>query len=365
MLSLKTSCSTTSAVNPIRTFVAVKLQRILTTVVGILLILATVGCSSDNDPHERVIHVLSGPTMGTSYQVKVVAPANLNIDEVGLGIQSVLGRVNDLMSTYLPDSELSRFNQSPPEQWFELSPETYEVLSLGLEISEQSDGAFDMSVGPLVNIWGFGPQGMIEQQPLQAEIDQALSEIGYQHLQLRSESPAVQKAIPLYLDLSAIAKGYAVDQIAAYLDQYFDAYLVEVGGELKGKGQKPGAIDWKIAVESPQVGTREIQKVIKAENIAIATSGDYRNYFEEDGVRFSHTIDPTTGRPINHRLASVTILDPSCARADALATAMMVMGEKAGKRLAEELNIAAFFIVKTDNGFKEIYTSAFEPFLLQ
>jgi len=301
--------------------------------------------------------------MGTTYHVKVVAPESLDKAALNARIKAVLDRIESRMSTYRNDSELSLFNQSPVGGTFAVSAETASVVALGLEVSQQSGGAFDMTVGPLVNLWGFGPDQSITKTPEPDVIAERLQKVGYQAISVRSNPSALQKLAPRYLDLSAIAKGYAVDQLAELLMPEFSGFMVEVGGELRLHGRKPGAEAWRIAVESPDATTREIQRVIEVGDNAIATSGDYRNYFEQDGVRYSHTIDPATGRPINHRLASVTVVDPSCARADALATALMVLGDEKGLSLAEHLGVQAFFIVKSDNGFIERQTSGFGQFI--
>jgi thiamine biosynthesis lipoprotein len=329
-----------------------------------LLALATVlltGCT-DGDPRVAV-HALSGTTMGTSYHIKVVADSRLDKVALNRQIKAVLDRIESRMSTYRDDSELSRFNQTLPNQPFAVSGETAAVVALGLVISQQSGGAFDMTVGPLVNLWGFGPDGMVEQAPDQAAIDQQLQLVGYAAVSVETSPTALLKTARRYLDLSAIAKGYAVDQVAELLKLDYSGFMVEVGGELRLYGTKPDNQPWRIAVETPDVSTRNIQRVIEVGDNAIATSGDYRNYFERDGVRYSHTIDPVTGRPINHRLASVTVVDSSCARADAMATALMVLGDERGLALAERLGLQALFIVKSDDGFIEKQTPGFERFI--
>lgn len=321
------------------------------------------GCTDKNPTENRRVHSFSGPTMGTSYTVKFVAAEGVSTESLQANVQQVLDRVNGHMSTYQKDSELSQFNHSLIGEWFSVSPDTAEVVNLSLEISLLTDGAFDATVGPLVNLWGFGPNPKELVAPSNEKITNALSRVGYQHIQSRKGPAGLKRSIDAYVDLSAIAKGYAVDEVAKLVGDQYPDYLIEVGGELKAKGEKPGGVSWRVAVESPIAGTREIQRVISVDNIAIATSGDYRNYFEENGVRYSHTIDPETGKPVKHKLASVTVLDPSCARADAMATAFMVLGEDKGMALAKKLNMPVFMIYKTEEGFAEVYTDAFKAFL--
>ncbi len=301
--------------------------------------------------------------MGTSYHVKVVAPTALDTAALNQRIKAVLDRIEARMSTYREDSELSRFNQAAAGAPFAVSAETATVVELGLQVSQLSGGAFDMTVGPLVNLWGFGPDQSITRAPDPEVIAEHLLQVGYRAVSVRSAPPALIKQALRYLDLSAIAKGYAVDQVAELLIPEFDGFMVEVGGELRLQGTKPGADPWRIAVETPDASTREVQRVIEVGDNAIATSGDYRNYFEQEGVRFSHTIDPATGRPIRHRLVSVTVVDSSCARADAMATALMVLGDEKGLLLAEQLGLHAFFMVKSDKGFIEKQTSGFGRFI--
>ncbi|MCW8884636.1 MAG: FAD:protein FMN transferase, partial [Motiliproteus sp.] len=266
------------------------IARQLKTVFAGLLVLALVssaltGCSDSNETPQKVVHALSGATMGTSYTVKVVALQTDDLSALKTAIQGELDRIESRMSTYQVDSELSRFNQAENGQWFAISDETRQVVELGLEISKQTSGAFDMTVGPLVNLWGFGPGGVISKSPDQQQIDELLQSIGYQSLETRPQPSAIRKTQSAYLDLSAIAKGYAVDAVAKVISEQVDSFLVEVGGELKAQGLKPDGTPWRIAVESPVVGQRAIQKIIDVKNTAIATSGDYRNYFEQNGVR--------------------------------------------------------------------------------
>lgn len=308
----------------------------------------------------------SGPTMGTTFTVKWVSEDPDSVERIAPLLEQSLAAVNQSMSTYIEDSELSRFNREPAGSTTEVSEGLFQVLSLSQQISSDSDGAFDVTVGPLVNLWGFGPDGRITHAPDQAEIDRIREQTGFRKLHLDAGTRRVTKDAPLYVDLSGIAKGYGVDELARVLEGAgVDSYLVEIGGELRARGQKPDGTGWRIAVESPVAGERDVQRIIEVHEIGVATSGDYRNYFEENGVRFSHTIDPATGRPINHKLASVTVLSPTCAEADGLATMFTVMGAERGFQYAVDNGVAAFFIVKSDEGFVERMTPAFEPYLTE
>jgi thiamine biosynthesis lipoprotein len=309
---------------------------------------------------------LTGATMGTTWTVKVIDVASeVEEQELQAGIQSIVDLVNQRMSTYQADSELSRFNREQPGVWFSISQDTWLVIHRGLSVSELTAGSFDMTVGPLVNLWGFGPDPSINRSPSPDDIKQALYRVGYHGVKLSEGEPyQVMKEQDIYLDLSAIAKGYAVDQVANYLaDLGVNNYMVEIGGELRLKGYNKRGTGWRIAVESPLVDQRMVQRTLLAGDMAIATSGDYRNYFETGGVRYSHTIDPKSGYPISHNLASVTVVTPKAIVADSLATAFMVMGAESGLALAERENIAVLFIVKGKDGFEEVHSNAFSPFL--
>ena len=269
------------------------------------------------------------------------------------------------MSTYKESSELSRINRSPSTDWVTVSNELLTVVEASLQVSRLSGGAFDVTVGPLVNLWGFGPEPRSEQVPTDEQIREASARVGFTQLHTRPTPPAIRKDRPdLYLDLSAVAQGYAADKVAAHLEAIgIYNYLVDVSGELRVKGRNARGEFWRIGIEKPLANSRIVQQVIQVSNRAMATSGDYRNFFEEAGRRFSHEIDPHTGRPVTHNLASVTVISASAMHADAMATALMVLGPEAGYQLAERENLAAFFLVKKNNGFVEKSTLAFRPYL--
>jgi len=340
------------------------LKRLVKWPVAMLLaVFVLVGC--DLFYQESVVG-FEGQTMGTSYSVKWVDKNAARVQALQHRADLALVELNQQMSTYIPDSEISRFNALPGASELEVSDALAFVVAESLRISQDSGGAFDPTVGPLVNLWGFGPDGRIETAPTDAEIEAVRSRVGYANISLLENPTRLKKAGDQYLDLSAIAKGYGVDMLAELLEaQGIKNYLVEIGGELRAKGVKPEGEHWRIAIESPLTSERSIGRIINVKDIGIATSGDYRNYFEEKGVRFSHTIDPATARPISHRLASVTVLSETCAEADALATTLMVMGDVAGFQFAKEKGIAAYFLVKDANsdGFIEMATDPFEQYV--
>ena len=328
----------------------------------ILFSLLITGCTrSDNQD----ILEFSGQTMGTWYSVKVSElPSDLPAQQVADLIRDQLEGVNSKMSTYKADSELSQFNQAPPNTPFKVSNDTFRVLLKSLDIWRQSMGAFDITIGPLVNVWGFGAEGRPMKVPDQETMEAAWDRVGSDGLTLQRDRKLVQKSKDLYLDLSAIAKGYAVDQVATALERAgIQRYLIEVGGELRAGNSKAPNKSWQVAVEEPETSLRKVHKIIALDNASMATSGDYRNFFEQGGKRYSHTIDPRSGRPIEHRLVSVSVILPDCADADAWATAMMVLGPEQGMDLAETKNLPVYMILKSEKGFEVRYSSAFARYL--
>jgi thiamine biosynthesis lipoprotein len=327
---------------------------------GLFLLTLLTGCQQEKT--KETIH-LSGQTMGTTWSV-AMPPGHDGIDAAALRqqLQKRLDLINHLMSTYAPDSELSRFNNQTGTDWFTISDETARVIELSLEISHLTAGAFDVSIGPLVELWGFGAAARGDKIPSDEQISAGLARVGYEKIKLRRDPVAVRKLSPeLRIDLSAIAKGYAVDALSEILQQQgFRNYLVEIGGELQVSGQRGEGSPWQIAIEKPLESTREIATILPLTNTALATSGNYRNFYLEDGQRYTHILDPATGRPARHKLASVTVLDKTCTRADALATALMVMGEEKARQFCEAHQIAAYFLLH-ENDSIAVYTSSAFP----
>jgi thiamine biosynthesis lipoprotein len=312
------------------------------------------------------IYSFSGPTMGTSYNIKLVLPSSRanELADLSLDVETVLAQVNEKMSTYQSTSELSLYNASTSGDWFAVSDALFNVISAAQNLSVASQGAFDITVGPLVNLWGFGPSHHLDKIPSESELAEAFARTGYEKLLLDNKKKALKKDSNLYLDLSSIAKGYGVDKVLELLASHnVKSALVEVGGEIRAMGVKPNGKPWRIAIESPLSNTRAIQKVINIRDMALATSGDYRNYFEKEGVRYSHTINPKTGKPITHKLASVTVLHKNCMMADGLATMFMVMGPESALKYASENNLAIFMLVKSESGFIELSSQPFTQLL--
>ena len=314
-------------------------------------------------PDEPKSLELVGHAMGTQYSVQLADHTDQHdVSDLQAGIERKLAHVEQLMSTYMSDSIISRFNLSTATDWFAVLDEFCFSIESALAISALTDGAFDITVGPIVNLWGFGPDGLLAQPPTDKEIEAVLKATGYEHLQADCSKPAIRKHIPgLVLDMSAYGKGYAADRVADFLEELkFEDYLVEIGGELRLRGRNAQGEKWSIGIEAPTADQRQPHTIVRLTDAAVATSGDYRNFFEADGKRYSHTIDPATGRPVTHVLASVTVVDATGARADALATAILVMGAEKGMQLARRENLAVLFLLRTKAGIEARSTPAFD-----
>ncbi len=304
-----------------------------------------------------------GRTMGTTYTVKASWGTRTVSQEQ---VDRVLEKINQQMSTYLPDSELSRFNAAPTLEWFAVSPETAFVTSEALRFHKETAGTLDVTVGPLVKLWDFGPGrhaiGAVLEAPIADALAEAQTKVGGQHLEVRREPPALRKSIAkLEVDLSSIAKGYAVDAVAELLESSgYEGYMIEIGGEVRTRGTRADGKLWRIGIESPAAKKRKIQRVIALDNQALATSGDYRNFRTFHGKKVSHIIKPSSGRPLPFRGWSVTLLADTCLEADALATALLVMGEELGYDWCVEHDVAALFLIREDDQVREVATPQFQ-----
>ncbi len=335
-------------------------------------VMALSGCSGTAQAPE--LARLDGSIMGTRYSVLLADRTEVNRadDQVGQSlaeqVHATLSDVDAHMSTWRADSELSRFNARNSRDWFAVTDATAGVISQALQTSRRSGGAFDATVGPLVDLWGFGAGAQAAAKgtrPSDQAISRQLDRVGYQAIEVDADRNAVRKANPQsHLDLSGIAKGYAVDRVAQLLDaRGLENYLVEVGGELRARGRKPDGSAWKVAIERPSVERREPFRALALQDRAIATSGDYRNFFAQGGQRYSHSIDPRTGLPVDHELASVSVVADSTASADALSTALIILGPADAMAFAERHHVAAHLILKSGTSLKEVYSSAFEQLL--
>lgn len=305
--------------------------------------------------------------MGTTYSLQIPRLSDTDQHKLISGeVEILLQEVNAAMSTYQSDSAISTFNLSESVSWTPVPDSFATVTEYALLVARQSKGAFDPTVGPLVKLWGFGPENATI-PPDETELQQLLRQTGFQQLQVRPEPPSLRKLKPhAQLDLSAIAKGYAVDKIAELIETYgFASYLVEIGGELRARGNNRDGKPWAIGIEQPDSEGIVVKRALYLTEGGVATSGDYRNFIEADGVRYSHIIDPRTGYPVEHHLAAVTVVADTAMQADAWATALMVLGVEKGLQTAEQLQLAAYLIHRTDEGLVGVGSTRFQKLDIQ
>lgn len=321
-----------------------------------LLLLA--GCQA-RDSLER----FAGPTMGSTYSIQYVRRAGgPTVEAVRGEVEAILAQVDRQMSTYRSDSDIARFNDLPGNRCQVMPPSVLELVRTGEALSLSSDGAYDLTVEPLMNLWGFGPQGREEKVPDAARLAQVRQRVGHAHLRIDADRLCKDAAVEV--DFDSIAAGYTVDRIAARLvSMGIDSFLVEVTGELKALGRKPDGGAWRVALEEPRDDRQVAQRIVEIDGDGVSTSGDYRNYFEQDGKRYSHTFDALLGAPISHALASVTVIHPSTLMADGLSTLLLILGPERGSDYAEKHDIAAFFVIRADKAFVTRTSPAFDRLL--
>lgn len=322
----------------------------------LLVLCVVVGCAKGVAVEELPVWSFSGPTMGTRYNVSIVGGTEANAERLQKLVEEELAELNRQMSTYDPQSELSLFNASESDEWYAVSPATASVTAAALELAEATGGKFDPTVGPLVNLWGFGPGKKRDKPPTDEEIAAAKASVDYKLLEARLDPPSLRKHEPsVYVDLSSIAPGHGADVLAEMLKtEGVDSFMVDVGGELRAQGQKPGGKPWRIGVERadaelPVGPSSPLQKVIELHDKSLSTAGDYRNYFFVDGKRYSHVIDALTGRPVTHELSTVTVLADTCLEADALDTALLILGPTEGYDWAVDHGVAALMVSRGAN----------------
>ncbi|MBN7798397.1 FAD:protein FMN transferase [Parahaliea mediterranea] len=329
--------------------------------VGLALALVLAGCGSGAGEAVR----LDGRTMGTTWSV-TYSPAGgaPPAESVREALQARLDGVNASMSTYRDDSEITRFNGAPVGEWFTVSEAFLTVLGAALDIGARSEGAYDVTVAPLVDLWGFGPGAGAGGVPDAAAIAALRPQVGQRYLEIDRAASRVRKTRAVSVDFSSIAKGYAVDELARYLlGQQIADFLVEVGGEMRLSGSSPRGDAWRIAVEQPTAGARAPAVALRPGDAAVATSGDYRNFFEMDGRRYSHSIDPRSGYPVAHDLVSVTVVADTAMVADAWATALEVLGAEDAMRVANAQALAVYFIRRQGDDFVASHSASFAPYL--
>lgn len=334
---------------------------VLALCLGVLL----AGCSENDRPLDSPVR-LKGDIFGSFYQVTIADSLTQGqARELEEGLLEVLEQVDVAMSVYRDDSELMTFNQSPVGEWQPLSNELIEVLAISRSVAEASSGAFDVSVGGLVNLWSFGSEARPREVPDDETLQARLAEVGPDNIEIDENAMQARRLRDVFINLGGVAKGHATDRVAAYLEaEGIEHYLVNLGGDLIARGYRDSDGEpWRIGIEAPLDDRQEATHIVPLHDISVATSGDYRNYFEENGQRFSHSIDPRTGRPIEHRVASVTVAHPSNAWADAWATAIMVLGEESGLALAREQELKVLLLVREDEGWRSVASPAFADYV--
>jgi thiamine biosynthesis lipoprotein len=298
--------------------------------------------------------------MGTTWSVRVRATHAGDEGLLRAAIGETLEAVEQEMSHYREDSTISRFNHRSGSAWFPVSEEFARLVMYADRVFRETGGAFDVTCAPLVDLWGFGPKSGDARIPTASDIAAAMNRTGSRHLDVRAFPPALRKDIAeLELNLSAVAKGHAVDRVGRMLaERGIGDWLVEVGGELKIAGEKASGVPWTIAIERPLASGRLAHTALEVEDTAVATSGDYLIFWEHEGRRFSHIIDPRTGRPVRHDTASASVFASTCAEADAWATALLVLGAERGLELADTLGLAVSFVVRTTADQFDVKTSS-------
>lgn len=305
------------------------------------------------------LEVFGGPTMGSTWSIKYVRQAGLPAPaKVQIEVETILTEIDRQMSTYRSDSDIARFNQLPANRCQKMPASILELIRVGEQLSEQSAGAFDLTVEPLLNLWGFGPQAREEKVPTAEVLAEVRQRVGHAHLRIDGDQLCKDAAVEV--DFNSVAAGYAVDRIAARLAALgIHNYLVEATGELKAAGKKLDGSPWLIALEEPRDDQQVAERIVAIDGYGLSTSGDYRNYFQQGGRRYSHTFDARTGAPVSHMLASVTVIHPSALMADGLSTLLLILGPERGWDYAEKHDIGAFFVIRADTGFVTRTSHAF------
>lgn len=323
---------------------------------GLVLLIGTLsGCGNDDS-----LETLGGPTMGSTWSIKYVRHAGLPAPAaVQVEVEKILADIDRQMSTYRSDSDIERFNQLPANHCQTMPAPILELVRVGEQLSGQSEGSYDLTVEPLLNLWGFGPQAREEKVPTAEALAEVRRRVGYTHLRIDGDQLCKDAAVEV--DFNSVAAGYAVDLIAARLEALgIHNYLAEATGELKAAGKKPDGSAWRIALEAPRDDRQVAERIVNVDGYGLSTSGDYRNYFEQGGRRYSHTFDARTGAPVSHALASVTVIHPSALMADGLSTLLLILGPERGWVYAEKHDIGAFFVIRADTGFVTRTSHAFD-----
>lgn len=334
------------------------------------VVILLTGCDNASAPAtpKAAVTVLEGKTMGTFWRVSVVGVDKSRAEELRTKVQTQLDGDDRLLSTWKNDSALMRFNHSRSTTPWPVNEAMADIVTESLRIGRKTQGAMDITVGPLVNLWGFGPDKQPVSTPTQAQIDAAKARTGLDKLTVinRADRQYLQKSIPdLYVDLSTVGEGYAADHLARLMtEEGISRYLVSVGGALVSRGMNADGQPWRVAIQKPTDRENAVQAIVNINGHGISTSGSYRNYYELDGKRISHVIDPQTGRPITHKLVSVTVIAPTALEADAWDTGLMVLGTEKAQQVVREQGLAVYMIMKEGDGFTTWMSPQFRAFLV-
>jgi len=320
------------------------------------LVLTSLWGCSDPDPIQRI----SGPAQGSTFMISYWSSKAVDKNTLEQQIKQEIDRIDQLMSNYRPDSVIEGFNQQQNESPYQVGEELVNMVETAREISNYSQGCYDLTVKPFFELWGF--RGDKLTKPTAEQIEQVKSYVGLDKLKKVSDTELMKTQPQLRFDVSSIAQGYTVAQLAHIMDQAgITNYLVEVGGELVSRGEKPEHKNWRIAIEKPLPDSQTLQKIIavhQTEPLSIMTSGTYRHFYDQDGVRYSHVLDARTGSPVTHHTVSTTVMIPDATKADAWSTTMLCLGSAEGKKLADELKLPVLFIDQQGQNFVEIQSQA-------
>ncbi|WP_413732903.1 FAD:protein FMN transferase ApbE [Sodalis sp. RH20] len=337
-------------------------------IIGAPVVLTLAGCDRPAPPDAAQAWVAEGRTMGTFYRVTLAAPPPAALEGLKDSIARQLEQDNHELSTYQQDTVLSRFNQYRGTDAQPITANMADIVTTALRIGVKTGGAMDITVGPLVNLWGFGPDKQPRALPEQQDIDSARARVGLRHLRLIEDSQGqwLQKDLPdLYVDLSTLGEGAATDHLAALLERRgITRYLVSVGGAVVSRGLSPQGIPWRVAIQRPTDREIGAQAIVDLQGHGISTSGSYRNYYELQGKRLSHIIDPATGRPIEHKLVSATVIAPTALEADGWDTGLMVLGTEKAQALAEQQGLAVYLITRSADGFTAWMSPQFKSYII-
>lgn len=322
-------------------------------------------CSSISSKEPITLSGIAYNSMAWAVKIDAL-PKDLSAPKLQQELQQSLDHANKVLSTYQPDTELMQFNQSTIGQWQTTSPMLFDAITTALSVSQATQGVYDVTVGALVELWGFGKKAMPSHIPTEAEISQARAKVGWQYVAVDRQKKLLQRQKDVFINLSSIGEGVAVDELQKVLAKYHvKSYMLSVAGTLRTQGIKPNGQAWQIAIEKPDASGLPERLLSLGQGAIVSTSGSYRNYHEIDGVRYSHSIDPRTAQPISHKTVSTTVIfkENTAANADAWATALNVLGAEEGITIAQKNHIAVYYLVKTPTGFSEQYTAEFKPFL--